>query len=126
MTNMIFVANDTTYFTHRFSAFGVRSSGTTDSVTNLNFTELKAEVVPVATQTAPTITSKSFSPPSTFSLTWTSVADKFYILESTPTISPAAWVTNAVVAATGSSTSVTLTNETAASTFYRILAPAQP
>jgi hypothetical protein len=125
LTNLSFTATDTNYFTHRFSVFGIRPNRPTDSATNLTITQFKAEVV--AASILPfSITSTRFSPPQTFSLTWPSVTGKFYYVESTPALNPTAWITNATVTATGSSTSWTNTSASGPAAFYRVLAPAQP
>ena len=127
LTNVYFITNDSTFFTHRFSGLGIRPNRTTDSAAVINMTEFKVEVLPVPPPMLPfSITAQGFAAPGNFSLTWNSVPGKYYVIESTPTFGPAAWVTNALVTATASVTSWTNTSGLNASGFYRVLAPNQP
>ena len=127
LTNLNFLTTDSTFFTHRFSGFAIRPNRTTDSATDFNMAEFKVEVVAAPAPITPfSITAMNFSAPNSFSLTWASVPGKFYYVESTPTLNPPAWITNATVTAAGSSTSWTNSSASASAGFYRILAPAQP
>jgi len=140
LSNLGFLANDNTYFTHRFSGFGIRPNRNTDSADILNISHFKVEVIPaVSAPVAPfQITAAGNTTATNFFLTWNSVAGKFYQIQSSTNLTaPIFWQTNTSLAASGSS--ATWTNGNTAGTnvyhpvpgirpqeYYRVLSPPQP
>jgi len=140
LSNLGFLANDNTYFTHRFSGFGIRPNRNTDSADVFNISHFKVEVIP-ATSTPVTpflITAAGNTTATNFFLTWNSVPGNFYQIQSTTNLTaPIFWITNTSLAASGSS--ATWTNGNTAGTnvyhpvpgirpqeYYRVLSPPQP
>jgi len=140
LNNLGFLANDNTYFTHRFSGFGIRPNRDSDSAQALNLSHFKVEVI-AATNTPISpflITAAGNTTATNFFLTWNSVAGKFYQIQSATNLTaPIFWQTNTSLAASGSS--ATWTNLNTAGTnvyhpvagirpqeFYRVVCPPQP
>jgi hypothetical protein len=140
LSNLGFLATDNTYFTHRFSGFGIRPNRNTDSADAFTISRFKAEVI--AATSAPIspflITAAGNTTATNFFITWNAVAGKFYQIESATNLTaPIFWQTNTSISASGSS--VTWTNLNTAGTnvyhpvagirpaeFYRVVCPPQP
>jgi hypothetical protein len=121
-TNWSFTATETNFAYHRFDAFGIRPSSLETTADQFTFPEFKVEVVQNA---VPPFNITSITAPSanTVVLTWASVPNVNYDIQSTPSLSPTAWVTNATVLASGASTSYTNTPVSGGMRFYRVVSP---
>ena len=121
-TNWTFSSTDTNFAYHRFDSFGIRDASLETTADQFTFPEFKVEVdqnpitvtpFPISIQTAP----------NALVLTWTSVPTATYNVESTASLSPSAWVTNAVLTASGTSLSYTNTPLSGSSKFFRVVSP---
>jgi hypothetical protein len=121
-TNWSFTSTDTNYAYHRFDSFGIRPSSLETTADSFTFPTFVVQVLQNPVTPFP-ITAISKPSANTVVLTWTSVPTTQYDIQSTPTLSPTAWVTNATVTASGTSTSYTNTSVTNAMRFYRVVSP---
>lgn len=119
-TNWTFSSTDTNLAYHRFDAFAIRPNSLETAADSFTFPEFKVEVIQSAIARF-NITSIQFVSPTAVALTWASVSGINYQVQSTPSLSPATWTTNATVMATGASTSYTNSPVTAYSQFYRVV-----
>ncbi len=120
-TNWTFSSTETNLAYHRFDAFAIRPNSLETSANSFDFPEFKVEVTQSSIARF-NITSIQFVSPTAVALTWASVSGINYQVQSTPTLSPASWTTNATVMATGITTSYTNSPVTGSSHFYRVVA----
>ncbi len=116
-TNWMFSATETNLAYHRFDAFAIRPNSLESAADTFTFPEFKVEVIQNVN-----ITSIQFLSPTSVALTWTSMSGIKYQIQSTPTLNPARWITNATVTATGTTTSYTNSPVSGNSRFYRVAA----
>ena len=121
-SNWTFSATETNFAYHRFDAFAIRPNSLETSADRFTFPEFKVEVTQSALPPF-TITSIQHSTPTSVALTWQSVSGTTYQVESTPTLNPATWTTNATVIATGAFTSYTNASISGKALFYRVASP---
>lgn len=122
-SNWTHTVTDSTFAYPRFDAFGVRMNSLATTANIFTFPEFKIEVLDVSIPVNPfSITSAQMLNPTSFKLTWDSVAGKSYHVLSTPALSPAVWTTNATVIATDASTSYTNSPVSDTQRFYRVVA----
>ncbi len=122
-TNWTFTTTDTNFAYHRFDSFGIRPSSLETTADNFTIPEFKVEVVQNPATVTPFPVSIQQTGPNAVVLTWTSVPTAMYEVESTTSVSPTAWVTNATVTASGTSTSYTNTPLTGSTRFFRVVSP---
>jgi hypothetical protein len=122
-TNWTFTSTDTNFAYHRFDAFGMRPSSLETTADQFTFPEFKVEVDQNPITVTPFPLSIQQTAPNAVVLTWTSVATSTYNVESTASLSPSAWVTNATLVAAGTSTSYTNTPLSGSSRFFRVMSP---
>jgi hypothetical protein len=122
-SNLTFTATETNFAYHRFDAFGIRPSSLETTADQFTFPEFKVEVVTNPITVTPFPVSIQVPSPNTVVLTWTSVPTAQYDIQSTASLSPSAWVTNATVTASGTSTSYTNTPVSGSTRFYRVVSP---
>jgi hypothetical protein len=122
-SNFTFTATETNFAYHRFDAFGIRPSSLETTADQFTFPEFKVEVLTNPVAVSPFPVSIQVPSPNTVVLTWNSVATAKYDIQSTPSLSPTAWVTNATVTASGTSTSYTNTPVSGSTQFYRVVSP---
>jgi hypothetical protein len=96
---------DSVYAYRRFDSFAIRANRTTDSAEQLNFTRFKVEVIEAAIP--PRITAFTLLSSDAAKISWSSISNRVYQVQSRDSLTAGAWVTNATVTATGESTSYT-------------------
>jgi hypothetical protein len=96
---------DNLYAYRRFDSFGIRANRTTDSAEQLNFTRFKVEVIEAAVP--PTITSFALLSADSAKITWSSISNRVYQVQSRDSFGTGSWITNATVTATGESSAYT-------------------
>ena len=122
-TNWTFSSTDTNFAYHRFDSFGIRPSSLETTADQFTFPEFKVEVVQSPATVTPFPVSLQISSPNALVLTWPSVATAQYAIESTPSLNPSSWVTNATVTASSTSTSYTNTPLSGSARFFRVVSP---
>ena len=122
-TNWTFSSTDTNFAYHRFDSFGIRPSSLETTADQFTFPEFKVEVDQNPATVTPFPVSIQQTAPNAIVLTWTSVPTATYDVESTASLSPSAWVTNAVLTASGTSLSYTNTPLSGSSKFFRVVSP---
>src|SRR5262249_935855 len=91
--NISLTETDTNWYFRRFDTVAVRPNRTTDSAEQFNFTRLLVEVIN-ATIPQFSITSIQRQSPSAVAITWQSVANQAYQVQSKDSLSAATWTTN--------------------------------
>jgi hypothetical protein len=122
-SNVTFTATETNFAYHRFDSFGIRPSSLETTADQFTFPEFKVEVDQNPITVSPFPVSIQQTAPNAVVLTWTSVPTATYDVESTTSLSPTAWVTNATLTASGTSTSYTNTPLSGSGRFFRVVSP---
>lgn len=122
-TNWTFSSTDTNFAYHRFDSFGIRPSSLETTADQFTFPFFEVEVDQNPISVIPFPVSVQLSTPNALVLTWPSVATAQYDIQSTASLSPTAWVTNATVTASGTSTSYTNNSLSGSSRFFRVVSP---
>lgn len=121
LTNVTWSVIDTTNHCSRFDTFAIRTDNVADTADSITISEFKVERLPAGSQLQPfSITSSQVLPSGQFSLTWASVANQTYQIQSQDTLG-GSWTTNATL--TAGSTTTSWTNAapaSAAQRFYRV------
>lgn len=119
-TNWTFSTTDTNFAYHRFDSFAMRPNSLETTADSFFFPTFTVQVLQNPVTAFPV--SIALSTPNSVVLTWPSVATTSYQIQSTPTVGPSTWVTNATVVAAGTSTSYTNTPLSGTSRFFRVVA----
>jgi hypothetical protein len=106
--NITTTQTDDTYLWRRFDSFAIRANRSYESAEQFTFTRFTVEVIEAAAP-AFEITSVQRLNPDSLVLSWDSVSNRVYQIQSKDSLNAASWTTNATVTATGSSTSYTNT-----------------
>ncbi|HXC98044.1 MAG TPA: hypothetical protein VN048_01800 [Verrucomicrobiae bacterium] len=122
-TNWSFTATETNFAYHRFDSFGIRPSSLETTADQFTFPTFEVEVDQNAVSVTPFPLSIQHSSANAVVLTWTSVPTAQYDIQSTASLNPTSWITNATVTASGTSTSYTNTPLSGSSRFFRVVSP---
>jgi hypothetical protein len=122
-TNWTFTSAETNFAYHRFDSFGIRPSSLETTADAFTFPDFIVQVLQNPINVTPFPVSIQNPSPSTVVLSWTSVATAQYAVESTPSLTPTAWITNATVTASSTSTSYTNFPVSGSTRFYRVVSP---
>jgi hypothetical protein len=122
-TNWTFTSAETNFAYHRFDSFGIRPSSLETTADQFTFPDFVVQVLANPINVTPFPLTIQNPSPNTVVLSWTSVATAQYDVESTASLAPTSWITNATVTASSTSTSYTNFPVSGSTRFYRVVSP---
>jgi len=118
--DLAYSVTDGAYAYHRFDALAIRPNNEANAASEFHFTRFKVEVVAIALPFR--VTGIEQPTPDSLKLTWESVAQRVYQVQSRDALASGDWTTMATLTATGSSTSHTQTGVSGTrERYYRVV-----